>query len=160
MTLPLPCTLKGRRDRYQVVSKLTEGGVSTIYEGKSSRGQSVVVKEASGTDLAQSLERLRIEADILRSLSSPGHPRVVRYLDQGTNLGPLCLVEERLEGETLAERYRDKSADAGTATRQILQLLGGLSYLPGRNVIHRDVKPKNIILRAHREGVLLAFAAA
>src|SRR5437879_13827666 len=69
--------------------------MSTIYVGKSSRGQPVVVKEASGTDLEQSKERLRIETDILRSLSSPGHPRVVRYVDQATNLGPLCLVEER-----------------------------------------------------------------
>src|SRR5256712_7313753 len=126
MTLSLPCTLKGRRGRYQVLSKMTEGGMSTIYVGKSSRGQSVVVKEASGTDLEQSKERLRIETDILRSLSSPGHPRVVRDVDQATNLGPLCLVEERLEGETLAERYRDKSADPGAAARAVLPVFAEL----------------------------------
>src|SRR5213594_4479222 len=85
MTLSLPCTLKGRKGRYEVVSKLTEGGMSTIYVGKSKRGQAVIVKEASGVDLAQSEERLRIEAEILRTLSSPGHPRVVRYLDEGAN---------------------------------------------------------------------------
>jgi len=160
MTLSLPCTLKGRRGRYQVISKMTEGGMSTIYVGKSTRGQAVIVKEASGADLAQSDERLRIEAQILRTLSSPGHPRVVRYLDEGTNLGPFCLVEEQLEGETLGERYRDKPADAATATRHILQLLEALSYLHRRNVIHRDVKPKNIILDAHREVVLIDFGAA
>jgi len=141
MTLSLPCTLKGRKGRYEVVSKLTEGGMSTIYVGKSKRGQAVIVKEASGVDLAQSEERLRIEAEILRTLSSPGHPRVVRYLDEGANLGPFCLVEEHLEGETLAERYKDKPADATTASRHILQLLEALSYLHARNVIHRDVKP-------------------
>src|SRR5437879_7163082 len=97
MTLSLPCTLKGRKGRYEVVSKLTEGGMSTIYLGKSKRGRSVIVKEASGVDLAQSEERLRIEAEILRTLGSPGHPRVVRYLDEGANLGPFCLVEEQLE---------------------------------------------------------------
>ncbi len=160
MTLSLPCTLKGRRGRYQVVTKMTEGGMSTIYVGKSNRGQAVIVKEASGADLAQSEERLRIEAEILRTLSRPGHPRVVRYLDEGSNLGPFCLVEEQLEGETLAERYRGAPADAATATRYILQLLEALSYLHARNVIHRDVKPKNIILDAHREVVLIDFGAA
>src|SRR5712691_201677 len=160
MTLTLPCTLKGRRGRYEVVSKLTEGGMSTIYVGKSKRGQAVIVKEASGVDLAQSQERLRIEAEILRTLSSPGHPRVVRYLDEGANLGPFCLVEEQLEGETLAELYKDKPADAATATRHILQLLEALSYLHARNVIHRDVKPNYIILDAHREVVLIDFGAA
>src|SRR5207249_6918102 len=150
MTLRLPCTLKGRKGRYQVASKLTDGGMSTFYLGKSSRGQAVVVKEASGPDLEQADERLRIEADILKALSSPGHPRVVRYLDEGANLGPFCLVEEHLEGETLAERYKDKPADATTASRHILQLLEALSYLHARNVIHRDVKPKNIVLDPRR----------
>ena len=160
MTLSLPCTLKGRKGRYEVVSKLTEGGMSTIYVGKSKRGQAVIVKEASGVDLAQSEERLRIEAEILRTLSSPGHPRVVKYLDEGANLGPFCLVEEHLEGETLAERYKDKPADATTASRHILQLLEALSYLHARNVIHRDVKPKNIVLDPRREVVLIDFGAA
>src|SRR5256712_5484467 len=160
MTLSLPCTLKGRRGRYEVVSKLTEGGMSTIYVGKSKRGQAVIVKEASGLDLAQSEERLRIEAEILHTLGSPGHPRVVRYLDEGANLGPFCLVEEQLEGETLAERYKDRPADATTAARHIPQLLEALSSLHGRNVTHGDVKRKNIILDARREVVLIDFGAA
>src|SRR5438132_11486124 len=117
MTLTIPCTLKGRKGRYQVVSKLAEGGMSTVYAGKSGRGEAVVVTEASGPDLEQAQERLRIEADILRALGSPGQPRVVRYVDEGSKLGPFSLVEEQLEGETLAEGFRDKPADAATATR-------------------------------------------
>src|SRR5256884_9605100 len=101
MTLPLPCTLKGRKGRYQVASKLPDGGMSTAYGGKSSRGQAVVVKEASGPDLEQADERLRIEADILKALAPPGHPRAVPYVDEGTNLRPLCLGEEKLGGDTL-----------------------------------------------------------
>ncbi|TLZ44510.1 MAG: FHA domain-containing protein [Methanobacteriota archaeon] len=160
MTLSVPCTLKGRRGRYQVESKLAEGGMSTVYVGKSNRGQAVIVKEASGPDLEQAQERLHIEADILKALASPGHPRVVRYLDEGTSLGPFCLVEEKLEGDTLSERYRDKAADVATASRHILQLLEALAYLHGRNVIHRDIKPNNIILDVRREVVLIDFGAA
>src|SRR5947209_12345478 len=101
MTLSLPCTLKGRKGRYQVLSKMTEGGMSTIYVGKSNRGVPVIVKEASGVDLAQSEERLRIEAEILRTLSSPGHPRVVRYLDVGSNLDRFVLWKNKLEAKRL-----------------------------------------------------------
>src|SRR5947199_8490885 len=104
MTLSLPCTLKGRKGRYEVVSKLTGGGMSTIYVGKSKRGQAVIEKEASGVDLAQSEGRLRIEAEILRTLSQPGHPRDVRCLHEGANLGPFRLGEEHLAAETLAHR--------------------------------------------------------
>src|SRR5205807_8869537 len=104
MTLTIPCTLKGRKGRYQVVSKLAEGGMSTVYAGKPSRGQGIVVKEASGPDLQQAQERPRNEADILRAVGSPGHPRVVRYVDEGNNLDPACLGQERLEGETSGHR--------------------------------------------------------
>jgi len=160
MTLPIPCTLKGRKGRYDIVSALTTGGMSEVYLGKSDRGHDVIVKEAGGPDLKQAEERLRIESQILKSLSSPGHPRVVRYLDEGTNLGSFCLVEEKLEGRTLADEYQSKKADEKTATRYILQLLEALGYLHGRNVIHRDVKPRNIILDAQREVVLIDFGAA
>jgi serine/threonine protein kinase len=160
MTLTLPCTLKGRKGRYEVLSKLADGGMSTVYIGKSSRGPEVIVKEASGSDLEAAEERLHIEADILRALASPGHPRVVKYLDEGTNLGPFCLVEEKVDGETLSVRYRDQAADVPTATRHILQLLEALTYLHKRNVIHRDVKPNNIILDPTREVVLIDFGAA
>jgi len=160
MTLSIPCTLKGRKGSYEVVSQLSLGGMAAVYVGKSDRGKSVVVKVPSGVDVKQSEERLKIEAQILRTLSSPGHPRVVRYLDEGTNLGPFCLVEEKLEGETLADRYHAKAADQATAARHILQLLEALSYLHGRNVIHRDVKPRNIMLDQRREVVLIDFGAA
>ncbi len=160
MTLPIPCTLKGRKGRYEIVGKLGQGGMAAVYVGKSNRGKDIVVKEASGPDLTQAEERLHIEADILRTISSPGHPRIVRYVDEGANLGPFCLVEEKLDGETLAERYHDKPADEPTARRHILQLLEALAYLHKRNVIHRDVKPKNIILDSHREVVLIDFGAA
>src|SRR2546427_13010382 len=100
MTLSLPCTLKGRRGRYEVVSKLAEGGMATVYAGKSSRGQAIVVKEASGPDPEQAQERLRIEADILRALGSPGHPWVDRYVPEGYNLGPFYLGEDGRAGHT------------------------------------------------------------
>jgi len=160
MTLSVPSTLEGRKGRYEIVGLMGQGGMSAVYTGKSERGQVVVVKEASGPDIGQAEERLRIEADILSALSSPGHPRVVKYLDQGTNLGPFCLVEEMLEGPTLADLHRNKPAGEKTATRHILQLLEALSYLHGRNVIHRDVKPGNIILEPRRGVVLIDFGAA
>ncbi len=160
MTLSIPCELQGRQGRYRIGGVLGQGGMSAVYWAKSDRGQDVVVKEASGADVALCEERLRIEAQILRSLGSPGHPRIVHYVDEGSNLGTFCLVEEKLDGETLAERHRNKPADEATARRYTLELLDALNYLHGRNVLHRDIKPKNIILDAHRGLVLIDFGGA
>src|SRR3989337_4321735 len=99
MTLSIPCTLKGRKGSYEVVSQLSLGGMAAVYVGKSDRGKSVVVKVPSGVDVKQSEGRLKIEAQILRTLTSPGHPRVVRYLDEGTNLGPFCPFVGKLQCE-------------------------------------------------------------
>src|SRR3972149_3005828 len=96
MTLPIPCTLEGTKGRYEITSRLGQGGMSAGYVGTSNRGHDVVVKEAYGTDLAAAEERLRIEAQILQALRSPGHPRGVRCIDEGTNLAPFCLVEKVL----------------------------------------------------------------
>src|SRR2546427_426936 len=101
MTLSLPCTLKGRRGRYEVVSKLTEGGMSTIYVGKSKRGQAVIVKEASGLDLAQPEERLRG--------GEKGVPPVyrVRHRHLHTGLGgPGAESGRGNSGERLVQRRR------------------------------------------------------
>src|SRR3990170_3700291 len=78
MTLPIPCTLEGTKGRYEITSQLGQGGMSAVYVGTSNRGHDVVVKEAYGTDLAAAEERLRIEAQILQALRSPGHPRDVK----------------------------------------------------------------------------------
>src|SRR5437899_12938847 len=108
MTLTLPCTLKGRKGRYQVVSKLTDGGMSTIYNGKSQRGQPVIVKEASGVDLAQSEERLRIEAEILRTLGRPGHPRAGRTSTEAPTWGRSAPARNTSEATRPAERSGDR----------------------------------------------------
>lgn len=160
MTLPVPCVLDGQRGRYDVTNLLGQGGMSAVYEGRTERGKTVVIKEASGPDITSCEERLRIEAQILSALATPGHPRVVKYLDESSSLGPFCLVEEKVEGPTLAELHRDKAASEKTASRYMLQLLEALDYLHGRNVIHRDVKPTNVILEPNRGVVLIDFGAA
>ena len=150
------------QNRYRVVSLLTSGGMGAIYDAWDTRlSMSVAVKEMvpqPGLD-AHTLSLLRRqfqqEATILARLD---HSHLVNVTDFFEEQGNAYLVMRLIKGENLAERIKQQGP---LPEEQILiwthQLLDALIYCHSQGVLHRDIKPQNVIIRPDGRATLVDF---
>jgi serine/threonine protein kinase len=132
---------------YDVVSKIAEGGMGTVYKAKDRRtGELVAIKVISpGTNRSPTvLQRFEREFTSARVLE---HPNVVRAIEYcGTGPHPF-LVMEFVDGDSLGQRVERAGAmPEDEAVRLIGQVCDGLQRAHKQGLIHRDVKPDNILV--------------
>ena len=144
--------------RYQVVRKLGEGGMSFVYEAKDiSTGESVAVKIMT-PKLAQdkvAAERLRREAGLAMRLD---HPNICSIMRLGeTAEGLIYLVMPLLKGELLSDKeVRDGPIPLDVGVPLMKQICDALSFAHEQQIVHRDLKPENIFLVPGEGGRLKA----
>ncbi|RLC83322.1 MAG: hypothetical protein DRJ03_17520 [Chloroflexi bacterium] len=150
------------QDRYRIASLLGQGGMGAVYRAWDTRlNIPVALKEMvpqAGLD-SQTLTQLRRqfqqEAQIMARLT---HPHLVRVGDFFQERGNAYLVMDFVEGEDLSQLIKREGA---LSEEQVLewagQLLDALAYCHGQGIIHRDVKPQNVIIRPDRRAVLVDF---
>jgi serine/threonine protein kinase len=145
--------LKGR---YRVVRQLGEGGMGTVYLGEQvTIGRKVALKllhEKYAWD-EEFVRRFRQEARLTASLSHP-HVITVYDFDQADD-GTLFIAMEYIEGSNLRELIQEKPLDVSRAVRLGIQIAEGLAAAHYVNVIHRDVKPENIMVARPTDHVKL-----
>lgn len=156
----LPAELKN--GRYAVVRLLAEGAQAQTLEGVDKQlGRSVAIKRffVRGAKRWKDVELAEREARVLASLSHPHLPAYVDYFEED---GALCLVMDRIEGESLAEaRARGALLGIDDVWSFLADSADVLAYLHGRAppVIHRDIKPGNVIRRPDGSFVLVDFGS-
>ena len=140
------------RDRYTLEREIAQGGMATIYLGREiGRDQPVAVK-VMHPEVATIIgsERFRREIEVVRGMS---HPGIVPLTDFGTAGGSLYYVMPYIDGESVYERVQREGRfplhDALRITREIAE---ALSHAHARGVLHRDVKPENILLAGYSPG--------
>ena len=144
--------------RYTVVRKLGEGGMSFVYEAKDiSTGESVAVKIMT-PKLAQdktAAERLRREAGLAMRLD---HPNICRIMRLGeTEEGLIYLVMPLLKGELLSDKeVREGPIAVAVGVPIMRQVCDALDFAHKQQIIHRDLKPENIFICPDAEGRLVA----
>ncbi|MDZ8052804.1 MAG: protein kinase domain-containing protein [Aulosira sp. ZfuVER01] len=156
------------RDRYRVLRLLGGGGFGRTYLAEDTEMPSnrrCVIKQlkpiASNSQIYQLVqERFQREAAILEQLGEEKDqiPRLYAYF---TFAGNFYLIQQWIDGETLAQKVQQQGALSESAVKDILaSLLSLLDYVHLQHIIHRDIKPDNIILRL-RDGkpVLIDFGA-
>ena len=155
--------LDGRRltDRYVLEEELASGGMGTLWLARDEiLGRSVAIKvlhEHLAGD-RELLERFRLEAVAAARLS---HPSVVRVFDTGTSDGVVFIVMELVEGETVADLLAERGALSPAEACAIARgVLVALSHAHREGVIHRDVKPRNIMVSRGDQVKLADFGIA
>lgn len=140
--------------RYRLGDVLGIGGTSTVYRAMDAtlgveRAVKVLRGEGEGADAQRG--RLRVEA---RAMARVTHPNILRVYDVGTDEGQDYFVMELAEGGTLQDRVdAEGPLSPLVVCRYALQVLGALAAAHDAGVIHRDVKPQNVLL--DRAGVPL-----
>lgn len=156
------------KQRYEIVREVGRGGFGRTFlalDGCVSPGRRCAIKQlqpvlAKPQQFADVRDRFQREAAVLAQLSS-GCAQIPHFYDRFTEAGNFYLVQEWIEGITLAEKVeREGPLGPDAVARLLAELLPVLIYLEQNRTIHRDIKPHNIIAR-HRDGkpVLIDFGA-
>ncbi len=133
---------------YRAESPLSEGGHCMVHNAVDTRtGVSVVLKELRPEQRHDAGMRIRLAREIT-ALEGLNHPHVVRLLDVVDEGGCPLLVLEHLTGGTLARLIAAGPVPPNEAAAITADVLAGLGRLHERNVVHRDMKPANVLLNA------------
>ncbi|MEM7354007.1 MAG: protein kinase [Acidobacteriota bacterium] len=151
LTLPVERTID---ERYRLDKVLGKGGVAVVYQAldlRLDRTVAVKVLARSVTDAPEASRRFVREAQIVARLA---HPRIVTIHDFGkTRQGCAYLVMEFLEGSTLGQiSRRHGSQDPEQAAELFDSILDGLAAAHRMGVVHRDLKPDNVLISASENG--------
>ena len=155
--------VEGRRiGPYRVVRELGRGGMGAVYLAERADGgfsQRVAIKLIKrGMDTDHVLARFRAERQILASLD---HPNVARLLDGGsTSDGLPYLVMEYIDGQPIDNFADSRELTVADRLRLFLQVCDAVSYAHQQGVVHRDIKPLNILVTAAGVPKLLDFGIA
>ncbi len=146
-------------DRYSVGRQLGRGGMGAVYLARDLQlDRSVAIKVLPGEFAAQSDLRERFLRET-RTAAGFSHPNIVPVFAVEDRGDVLAMAMGYVEGESLAERVKRAGPLSVKETVRLLQDVGyALSYAHGRGVVHRDIKPDNIMLeRATGRGLVMDF---
>lgn len=156
MTSAVPTT-EPIAGRYRLEKLLGHGGMADVYRATDTTGgPPVAVKVVRSTDPALA-RRLTREA---RAVAGFDHPGLVRLLEAGVHDDHAYLVMDLVEGQTLAERLRRGPLPTERAAVLGATLADALAYVHSRGVVHRDVKPANVLLDGNERARLADFGIA
>jgi serine/threonine protein kinase len=147
--------------RFELHEKLGAGGMGTVYRGfDQETGETVAIK-VLGAKLAENPKLHYRMVQEFRSASKLDHPNIVRAIDLALDGSSAYLVMEYVDGDSLGGLIaRHGRLPEGQAVRIITQAAQGLHYAHRRRVIHRDVKPDNILVRTDGRAKLADFGLA
>jgi serine/threonine-protein kinase len=158
MSTLLGTTLNGR---YRLEARIGAGGMSTVYRAFDEILQRQVAIKLMNREVASDsdqLERFRREARAVAQLS---HPHIVGVIDAGEDEGRPYIVFEYVEGETLKERIRRQGRlPIAEAVAYAIEIARALGAAHARHIVHRDVKPQNVLIDEEGSAKVTDFGIA
>ncbi|TDI86507.1 MAG: serine/threonine protein kinase, partial [Chloroflexi bacterium] len=146
--------------KYRLIEQIGQGGMATVFKGVDTEtGWEVAVKVMSPlmAQESQFSKRFKREAEVVMRLK---HPNIVPVVDFGQDAGYAYLVMPLLEVGSLADKLRDGPLTPSEGGMLMEQLGSALEFAHDQGVIHRDVKPSNVLLDQKGNALLADFGLA
>jgi hypothetical protein len=134
--------------RYRLLEQIGSGGHGTVWIARDQERRQLVAVKRIPCHHDDPQERARIEREG-RAASRLDHPAIVTLFDSGDDGGAHYLVSELVQGSSLAKLYRSEGVEDGELLAIGSALAAALEHAHERGVVHRDVKPQNVIVPQH-----------
>lgn len=149
-----------RLGKYEIIELIGQGGMATVYKGYQpdiDRFVAVKVLPPHPGQDAQFMDRFRLEA---RTIAQLQHPHILPMHDYGSDQNILYLVMAYVGGGSLKERISRGPIPVNEVEVLLRQVASALDYAHRRGVIHRDIKPDNVLLDSEGHAMLADFGIA
>src|ERR671934_2170530 len=156
----MPLAPDTRLGRYEIRSKLGEGGMGEVYLAQDTQLRRLVALKVLPAEFATSPDRLRRFEQEACAASALNHPNILSIYDVGTHDGSPYVVSELLEGQTLRQRISGMTLPQRKVIDYALQIVHGLAAAHEKGIVHRDLKPDNLFITNDGRVKILDFGLA
>ena len=146
--------------RYRVVRKLGEGGMGEVFLAEDPKLNRQIAVKVLSADFAADHDRMARFVHEAISASALNHPNIITIYEINDDHDPPFIAMEFVEGETLGRRMRERPLEIHETLDIAIQVATALAAAHDANVVHRDVKPDNVILRPDGLVKVLDFGLA
>ncbi|MGJ8668445.1 MAG: protein kinase domain-containing protein [Oceanococcus sp.] len=155
-----PPQLQGQIGPWEILALLGRGGMGEVYKARRNDGvyQQVVALKLLRVDLPEQLQRFESERQILANLN---HPGLARLIDGGLSAdGRPYMAMEFVQGRTLGQWLQQEQPSLQLRLHLVLELCQAINYAHQQLIVHRDIKPDNIMVDDNGQPRLLDFGIA
>ena len=146
--------------RYRVVRKIGEGGMGEVFLAEDPKLNRQIAVKVLSADFASDQDRMARFVHEAISASALNHPNIITIHEINDDHDPPFIAMEYVEGETLGRRMRERPLEIHETLDIAIQVATALAAAHDANVVHRDIKPDNVILRPDGLVKVLDFGLA
>ncbi len=145
---------------YKILKLLGAGGMGEVFLAEDTKLERKVALKILPAAFAQDAERMRRFVQEAKAVSALNHPNILTIYETGETDNINYIASEYVEGETLSERLRGEPLNLKSALDVAAQIASALQAAHGAKIIHRDIKPDNVMIRPDGFVKLLDFGIA
>ena len=149
---------------YKILEKLGEGGMGVVYKAQDSRLDRFVAIKFLPSHLSGSADNKARFLQEAKATAALNHPNILSVYDVGEHDDSMFLVLELVDGVTLSAHIANLKSGTGVPVKQAIEWLSqiahGLKAAHEKNIIHRDIKPHNIMVTSSNQMKIMDFGLA
>src|SRR6266568_735791 len=146
--------------RYEIRSKLGEGGMGEVYLAEDTRLHRKVALKILPAELAANQDRMRRFTQEATAAAALNHPNIAHIYEIGEHDGTNFIAMEFVDGVTLREKIHQEGAELRKLLRFLQHAAEGLARAHAAGIVHRDLKPDNIMVTRDGHAKILDFGLA